>query len=110
PFGGVIDSGCYPRGLDGTLKAVAAEVDGCALGLKAQDDIMAWKYLKLTMNLNNALQASCGLEADTSDIRRRLEQEAREVYAAAGIQPIDSDTFGERMRLAPPDPSGKRGG
>jgi 2-dehydropantoate 2-reductase len=110
PVGGVIDAGRYPEGVDATVEAVAAEVDGTALGMHAHPDIMAWKYMKLLWNLNNSLQAACGLGVDLSEIRKRLEAEALAVYAAAGIATADEAHFRARMSLAPPDPTGKRGG
>lgn len=83
--GGILDLGCYPRGVDALASEVAACLTNAGFSARADGEIMRAKYAKLLMNLNNALQAAVGLEADARDIAVALRNEALAVYAAAGV-------------------------
>lgn len=109
PFHGVLDSGRYPSGVDDTLEAVAADLEGAMLKCDPLPDIQQWKYSKLLRNVANGLQGACGIEADTSDILAKLGEEARAVYAAAGIKVVAPDEFTARTTFAPPSGGGSSG-
>ncbi len=109
PYHGVLDSGRYPSGIDATLEAVAADLEASALKCQPVADIQSWKYAKLIRNVGNGLQGACGIEVDTSDIRQKLEAEARAIYAAAGFQVTPADEFTARTVFAPPSGGGSSG-
>ena len=63
---------------------------------------MASKYLKLTSNVANAVEAACGTRADepvAAEVVERAREEARAAYAAAGITVADEDSEAERRRM-----------
>ena len=82
---GILDLGCYPRGSDDPARAVAADLNASDFSVEVRDDVMRWKHAKLLGNLRNALQAACGLEADTRDLYGLIRDEALACYRAAGI-------------------------
>lgn len=90
---GILDLGCYPSGADALAQAVADDLNAADFSAHVREEIMRWKYGKLIGNLGNALQAACGLEADTRDIFLRLREEALACYEVAGID----CTSGEEM-------------
>lgn len=96
PIAAILDIGRYPRGVDDTAVAVAAAISGSAMVSEARDDIMAWKYRKLIMNLGNSIQALFGSGEAAAPIGSAARREAREVFAAAGIEPVSGETDRER--------------
>ena len=109
PVHGVLDSGCYPEGVDETLKAVAADLEASGFKCQPVPDIQRWKNAKLIRNLGNGLQGACGLEVDTSGIRARLEEEARAVFAKAELPVTPLEEFTARTVFAPPSGGGSSG-
>jgi 2-dehydropantoate 2-reductase len=109
PFAGVLDAGKYPTGIDATLEAVAADLEASSLKCQPTQDIRPWKNAKLIRNLANGLQGACGMDVDTSDIRGRLEEEARAVFAKAQLPVTPPDVFTERTTYAPPSGGGSSG-
>ncbi len=76
-------------------------------------DVMAWKRAKLLMNLANALQALCGLEADAADLASAAREEGRACFAAAGLAVTEAATFRQRAQPlgpAPANAAGRQGG
>jgi 2-dehydropantoate 2-reductase len=109
PYAGVLDAGRYPTGIDATLEAVAADLEGSMLKCQPTADIRPWKNAKLIRNLGNGLQGACGMDVDTSDIRAKLEAEARAVFEKAQIPVTPPDVFIERTTYAPPSGGGSSG-
>ncbi len=85
PVTGILDAGRYAEGKDRTIAAVARALEGATFRARARDRIMPWKHAKLLSTLGNALQAACGLDADTRELARELRAEALACYRAAGI-------------------------
>lgn len=85
PRFGIFDIGRYPDGTDETDHALAKALEAANFAAYPQDDVMASKYGKLLMNLNNIVQAAVGPKTKTGDLRARLEAEAKAVYEAAAI-------------------------
>lgn len=83
--GGILDTGCYPGGVDDTCRAFTAAL--CKAGFSAEPDpaVMRLKYAKLLMNLNNALQAATDFGPGAREISRMLKREALACFEAAGI-------------------------
>ena len=94
---GVLDAGCYPKGVDELISLVTAIIDDSNFSAVADDDIMRWKYKKLLMNLNNSLQAITEMGVATTEIANRVQEEALAVYHAAGIVPPSANEFRERQ-------------
>jgi 2-dehydropantoate 2-reductase len=82
---GICDVGSYPRGATQVDHAIAADLRAAHILSDAREDIMAFKYAKLHLNVTNVLEAAVGVGAPDTDLSRRARQEALEVFAAAGI-------------------------
>lgn len=92
---------------------IAAALRTAGFWSEVLDDVMAWKRAKLLMNLANALQALCGLEADTADLASAAREEARACFAAAGLAVTEAATFRQRAQPlgpAPANAAGRQGG
>ena len=85
PVSGILDLGRYPAGSDATSEAVATALEASTFSSNAVPDVMRRKYAKLLMNLGNALDAACGPGARRSPLFAAARDEARECFAAAGI-------------------------
>jgi len=83
--GGILDTGCYPRGIDDTCRAVTSALREAGFSAEPHPEIMRLKYAKLLMNLSNALQAASDRAGGARDISRVLKHEALACFAAAGI-------------------------
>ena len=95
PSSGILDLGCYPRGVDEVAERFAEDLDGAGFSSRAIEQPMRVKYAKLIMNMQNALEALAGKEARGSELVRRLRSEARAVFEAAGIE-VASPEEGEQ--------------
>ena len=86
---GVLDTGCYPGGIDDLITEVAGALDTSGFSARPTADAMRWKYGKLLRNLSNSVHALCRSEAADKpalgQLQRRLRLEAEACYAAAGI-------------------------
>ncbi len=98
PVGGLLDAGCYPRGVDPLITQVTADITDCGFSAKPDPRIMRWKYTKLLSNLYNALQAICGLGVRGGDFARAVRQEALACYQAAGIEFVPEDEMRRRVQ------------
>ena len=85
PKRGTLHAGCFPRGVDDTIREVCANLEDCGFDSEPHREIMPLKYAKLLLNLNNAVEALVGLGVDTRDLARDLRREARLCFEAAGI-------------------------
>ena len=101
PNSGVLDCGVYPRGVDPTITRVAEGINGAHFVSRPVADVMRLKYTKLLSNLQNgvdAVTASAREDDATRAFMRHLREEARAVYAAAGIEYASDEEFSERGR------------
>jgi 2-dehydropantoate 2-reductase len=96
PLSGITDVGRYPHGVDRLAGTVSQAFSSSNLISRTTEDIQAWKYAKLIQNLNNAVQAVCGREQDTSDLAAQVRAEAEACISAAGIACISREEFNER--------------
>jgi 2-dehydropantoate 2-reductase len=85
PVPGILDIGRYPDGVDKTAVALAEAFRAAAFHSEPRPDIMRWKYTKLLMNLDNAVEAVYGRADGHGEQRRRLRAEGEAVLRAAGI-------------------------
>jgi 2-dehydropantoate 2-reductase len=97
PVEGVLDTGCYPSGVDSLITQVAADLTACRFSAKPDPHIMRWKYAKLLTNLQNALQAACGLDFHEREFARKVRDEGLACLRAAGIEAAPQDEFRRRM-------------
>ncbi len=96
PVSGLLDLGCFPRGLDEQARAIADAIDSTTFESVARPDIMRWKYRKLLMNLSNAVEALCGPGARFSALAKEVQREGKDALAAAGIDAVSSEEDRER--------------
>jgi 2-dehydropantoate 2-reductase len=87
PFGSQIDVGRVPSGHDDVDTVIARDLEAGGFRSSACDDIMARKYAKLLSNVPNVLEAASGREGASGNLAERARDEARTVFAAAGIVP-----------------------
>ena len=85
PLSGLLHIGRYPSGTDQTIERIGADLVASRFLAPVVPDVMRWKYGKLLANLANAIEAICGLDTDTDDLRRRARAEGKAVLEAAGI-------------------------
>jgi 2-dehydropantoate 2-reductase len=90
PSSGLLDIGRCPHGVDDVAVQVAATLEAATFGSVPRDDIMAWKYRKLLMNLGNAIEAVCG-RAGFARLGEMVQAEGEAVLAAAGIDVISAE-------------------
>ena len=85
PRSGLLHIGRYPSGTDQTIERIGVDLVASRFLAPVVPDVMRWKYGKLLANLANAIEAVCGLDTDTDDLRRRARAEGKAVLEAAGI-------------------------
>jgi 2-dehydropantoate 2-reductase len=103
PLQGALEGGRYPSGTDPLIGAICADLAAAGFISEPRADVMALKYGKLLLNLGNAVQALCGLEAAAGELIAALRDEALACYAAAGIEYVDPKQlrrqYNDRYRL-----------
>ncbi|MGO9196287.1 MAG: ketopantoate reductase family protein [Acidimicrobiales bacterium] len=102
PVFGVLDVGRFPAGRDATSEAIAADLVASGFDATSSDQVMSFKYLKLLVNLGNALEAASGtrLGSDTARaIFQSAQAEARACFEAAGIEVADEAHESARRKL-----------
>ena len=102
PSSGLLDVGRYPHGIDDLSDRLAGTLEAATFGSIPRDDIMSWKYRKLLMNLNNAVDAVCGRDARLDGL---VGAEGEAVLAAAGITVISAEDDlvrrGDALKIQP---------
>ncbi|MBL1274947.1 MAG: NAD(P)-binding domain-containing protein [Ectothiorhodospiraceae bacterium] len=93
---GILDAGVYPKGIDDTITEVCAILERSQFSAKPNANIMPWKYAKLLMNLNNAVQAVADVDEHSRDIARYLRNEALACYKKANLNCVDAKEMRER--------------
>jgi 2-dehydropantoate 2-reductase len=91
PSSGLLDVGRYPHGVDDLCVQLASTLGAATFGSIPRDDIMNWKYRKLLMNLNNAIEAVCGRRTTRGRLAAMVQAEGEAVLAAAGITVVSTD-------------------
>ncbi len=98
PKRGVLDAGRFPNGVDPAITEVCRALAAAGFASEPRRDVMRLKYGKLLLNLGNAAQAVCGLDADLSALTRSMRAEAMECFEAAGIDFISARDLVDRCR------------
>ncbi|HVW92517.1 MAG TPA: 2-dehydropantoate 2-reductase N-terminal domain-containing protein [Devosia sp.] len=97
PKAGVFDLGRYPTGSDVTAEKIAAALNAAGFDCVVDPEVMASKYGKLLLNLNNIIDAALpGGQGKNFAEAARAEAEA--VYEAAGIVWKDVGATNQRRR------------
>ncbi|MGH2588742.1 MAG: ketopantoate reductase family protein [Dehalococcoidia bacterium] len=99
PITGVPHAGCYPRGVDGLIARVCADLSGARFHSEPDPAVMRLKYAKLLTNLGNAIQLITNAgwtDAAMLELRQEAAREAVACYRAAGIDFASEEEFAER--------------
>jgi 2-dehydropantoate 2-reductase len=114
PTPGILDTGRYPEGTDAFVERLTSAFEAAGFSSGPQPRIMRWKYLKLLMNLANAVEALCGPEARDGELVRRARQEGDACLEAAGIDVASPEEDRRRradwLKLRPIEGDRWRGG
>lgn len=114
PSSGLLDLGRYPHGIDDLSVQLAATLEAATFGSIPRDDIMSWKYRKLLMNLNNAIEAVCGRDGIRGRLGEMVQAEGEAVLAAAGITVISAEEDlarrGDALKIQPVGDDERRAG
>ncbi|QFZ24601.1 hypothetical protein EKG83_30175 [Saccharothrix syringae] len=106
-------AGRYPAGTDPRLDGVAADFADAGLALEVVPDVVAFKAGKLIAILPNALDALYPPTALRDRAAELLRDEARDVFAAAGVRVADllgESTLDLSGLVQRPVPGHERGG
>ncbi|MCB5165609.1 ketopantoate reductase family protein [Streptomyces bambusae] len=108
PLTGMLHLGRYPSGSDDLVRRIAADLEQAPFEAPVVDNVMDWKYAKLLGNLGNAVQATTGPQPHPakSALLRRAADEARAVFAAAGITAVspEEESAARAGKIVPPAP------
>ena len=111
---GVLDAGKYPTGTDALIETVTRTLNASNFSAKSDQKIMRWKYKKLLLNLNNALQAIAKSDEDTRALQDQVLSEALAVYSAANIDFVsdaeDIERRSNHIQMKPIDGIRRGGG
>lgn len=97
PKAGVFDLGRYPSGADTVAETIAAALNGAGFDCLVDADVMASKYGKLLLNLDNIIAAALP-NGQGTEFAAAARKEAELVYAVAGIQWRDVGASSQRRR------------
>ncbi|MEM7079066.1 MAG: 2-dehydropantoate 2-reductase N-terminal domain-containing protein [Pseudomonadota bacterium] len=88
---GILDSGCYPSGLDAHARQYCADLEQAGFRAVPDDQVMRKKYAKLLMNLGNVFQALVTHPRSefAVELQRAARREALQAFSAAGIDCAD---------------------
>ncbi len=89
PRPGLLEIGRYPKGASEMATKLCASLEQAGFLGVARDDIMRRKYGKIFVNLANGIDIALGAAARDSAFVARARDEARAVFAAAGIAYAD---------------------
>ncbi|NKC11851.1 MAG: ketopantoate reductase family protein [Gammaproteobacteria bacterium] len=82
---GVLDLGLFPNGVDELARALAERLEAVNFSARPDPQVMRFKYAKLLVNLNNALEAVSPGGSAAQGIRDRIRAEGEACLDAAGI-------------------------
>ncbi|MBK7330627.1 MAG: NAD(P)-binding domain-containing protein [Dehalococcoidia bacterium] len=102
PLSGCLHSGRYPAGSDVTAEEVCGALASSHFHAQPSTDAMALKYRKLILNLGNGVEVIVGRSAwsaggELGEFVEHVREEALECYQAAGIVPVSSAEYAERV-------------
>ncbi len=95
---GVIEIGCYPRGVDALCESVAQALARAGFFARVHPEVMKSKAAKCLGNLGNAFDAITDGKGDGRAFIEQTRREAIQVWNAAGIEWEASESFAQRVR------------
>lgn len=107
PLTGILHLGRHPRGIDETVRLVAADLEKSHFEAPVVADVARWQYAKLLSNLGNALEAVTGpvTGEEAAALYRRAREEGAAVLDAAGIRYASTEeqqaVRGDKVTLVP---------
>jgi 2-dehydropantoate 2-reductase len=106
PTSAVLHAGRYPAHFtDDADRRLLGEIQGdwqrARLEVPLPEDVMEWKYRKLLSNLANAVDALLGPGVQAAALVQALQDEAKVVFAAAGVRAVDDATERAARRAGP---------
>jgi 2-dehydropantoate 2-reductase len=122
PLAGLLAVGRYPRGTDGIVREIGADLARSRFLAPVASEVMRWKYGKLLSNLGNAIEALCGHEAAShpdqvpgaGELLSRVRAEGVAVLDAAGIAYVSDEESaaarGDQVRIGPVNGALRGGG
>jgi len=114
PIPGLFDIGLANGAVDDGAYRLAATLQLGGFDARAVPNVMRWKYTKLLMNVGNAVEAMCGLDAAGIELIRRARSEAVACFEAARIDFASGAEEKERradlLQVGTIDGSGRGGG
>ncbi|GAB93771.1 ketopantoate reductase family protein [Gordonia rhizosphera] len=94
---GILDVGRFPTGVDEVTDAIAATLRSAGFLAEPRDDIMAWKYRKLVLNVVNGIDACYRPDGQAfGELIHRARREAEAAITAAGIEMVGKEVDRER--------------
>lgn len=96
PVSGLLDLGCYPRGLDERAERIADALNASTFHSIPRPDAMRWKYTKLLMNLANSIEATVAPDPRVKELVSLVRSEGEACLRAAGIDFASADEDKER--------------
>jgi 2-dehydropantoate 2-reductase len=97
PKAGIFDLGRYPSGADGAAERIATSLNAAGFDCVIDTEVMASKYGKLLLNLNNIIDAALPA-GQGKPLAEAARAEAEAVYRAAGIEWKDVGATNARRR------------
>ncbi len=95
---GMIDIGCYPRGVDALSETVAGALTRAGFSARVHPEVMKPKGAKCLTNLGNALEAITDGRGDARPFMQAARREAMQVWSAGGIEWEDAREFQGRSK------------
>jgi 2-dehydropantoate 2-reductase len=115
PVAGILDVGCYPKGVDELSEQIAADLTAAGFSSHADPAVMRAKYRKLLVNLANAAEAACGPDdPDLAALAAAARAEGERCLTAAGIDVLPPEDErarrGDLIAEQPVDGATRQGG
>ena len=95
---GVLDLSVYPGGVDARCQTIADHLNAANFSVVPNPTVMRYKYAKLVMNLNNAVDALISKDEDTKAFSKQVKAEAYACLDAAGIDYASADEVRDRRK------------
>ena len=91
--------GCYPKGTDELVEAVATKLRTAGFFVKTTQDIMSYKWGKLMDNVANAIGAITNAKRDDVEpIIRVAQREFRNILTQAGIRWVSGEELAQEWQ------------
>lgn len=100
PIPGVLDVGRFPAGCDPTAEKIAADLSEAGFSSRATDDVMRWKYAKLIVSAQTAVNTFCRPGESRRRVAQAIRSEAQNCLRQAGIDWASDEEMAARRAIA----------